>query len=176
MHHQRVTVKEAARLLNTTDHAVRQRLYRGTLQSEKDVEGRVFVLITDDLTGVHDETHDESHRESLNDSHPEKSPGGHPDEYVDGLIEELREHNRFLRDQLDKEREANRENRRLLAAALERIPELEAPQDTPVPASPESRDAAETPPEGGAKGGNAPPDSQEPSERRSWLHRFFFGP
>ena len=31
-----------------------------------------------------------------------------------------------LREQLDKEREANRENRRLLAAALERIPAIEA--------------------------------------------------
>jgi len=42
------------------------------------------------------------------------------------LVECLRDQVSYLRDQLDQEREANRENRRLLAAALERIPELEA--------------------------------------------------
>jgi hypothetical protein len=166
VNHQRVTVKEAARLLNTTDHAVRQRLYRGTLRSEKDVEGRVFVLITDDLTEVHDESHRESHSDSR--------PSEHHDGYAEGLIEELREQNRFLRDQLDKEREANRENRRLLAAALERIPELEGPRDTPSRVSPESPDDPEAPAEGMA-GEKTPPEPQKPSQRRSWLYRFFFG-
>jgi hypothetical protein len=37
----------------------------------------------------------------------------------------------FLYEQLEREREANRENRRLLAAALERIPAIEPPPDTP---------------------------------------------
>jgi hypothetical protein len=39
-----------------------------------------------------------------------------------------------LWEQLDKEREANRENHRLLAVALERIPAIEAgdERDTPV--------------------------------------------
>ena len=47
------------------------------------------------------------------------------------LVESLQDQVKYLREQLDAEREATRENRRLLAAALERIPELEAPPDTP---------------------------------------------
>ena len=41
----RASVKEAARLLDTSEHAVRQRLYRGSLESEKDERGNVVVLI-----------------------------------------------------------------------------------------------------------------------------------
>jgi hypothetical protein len=53
------------------------------------------------------------------------------------LISELRAHNDTLREQLEAERKAHAEARRLLAAALERIPpQLEAPQET--------TDAAET--------------------------------
>jgi hypothetical protein len=49
------------------------------------------------------------------------------DHPLSDLVEVLKDQVQFLRNQLDAEREANRENRRLLAAALERIPELEAP-------------------------------------------------
>src|SRR5215204_2951482 len=50
---------------------------------------------------------------------------------------------------------------------LERVKDLEAALKT--------QNASETPLEGSA-GGEAHPKSQEPSERRSWLYRFFFGP
>ena len=45
----RASVKEAARLLDTSEHAVRQRLYRGSLESEKDERGNVVVLIPESL-------------------------------------------------------------------------------------------------------------------------------
>jgi hypothetical protein len=82
----------------------------------------------------------------------------------DALIEELRAHNESLRSQLASEREANRENRRLLAAALERIPAIEAPPDTP-PSEP--REGPPSPSEGSVGVG---PTNEE---RRSWLRRFF---
>ena len=62
-----------------------------------------------------------------------------------------------LREQLEAERAANRENRRLLAAALERIPAIEAPADT---ASPASRDASVTSSEDGS-GTPAPPQEEQ---------------
>jgi Transposase len=58
----------------------------------------------------------------------------------DALITELRAHNATLREQLESERQAHSEARRLLAAALERIPpQLEPP--------PEAREAPDTPTE-----------------------------
>ena len=57
----------------------------------------------------------------------EQAPPGDP--HAAELVEVLREQVEDLRARLDREQEANRENRRLLAAALERIPELEAPRE-----------------------------------------------
>ena len=51
--------------------------------------------------------------------------------YSAELVGELRAHNTTLREQLEAEREANRENRRIIAALTSRIPELEAPQERP---------------------------------------------
>jgi hypothetical protein len=64
-----------------------------------------------------------------------------------------------------KEWEANRENRRIIAGLVQRVPELEGPR--------ESRDAPETASEDVGKGASVPPEPQEPTERRSWWRRFF---
>jgi hypothetical protein len=88
------------------------------------------------------------------------------------LVEALREQVADLREQLEAERSANRENRRLLAAALERIPpQLEAPPEDPE--SPES--ASET--SGSTQDREeSREESEEPSpERRSWWRRLFGG-
>ncbi len=63
-----------------------------------------------------------------------------------------------LRDQLEEAHAANRENRRIIATLTQRIPELEAPQETP--GASEEPDGVESPPKGA---------------RRSWLYRFFVG-
>ena len=76
-----------------------------------------------------------------------------------------------LRGQLDEAHAANRENRRIIAALTQRIPELEAPREAPA----EPRDGHETPFE--APGDTAATEySREPTQQRSWLYRFFFGP
>ncbi len=132
-----VTVKEAADILGVSQQAIRQRIYRGTLQHEKDADGRVYVLLTEDNAALHGGIHGETH-------------GGMPGVGGDLLVEELRDRLRYVEGQLEQEREANRENRRLLAAALERVPAVEAP----------------SPPERGARSQEA--HAQETAEPRKW--------
>src|ERR671916_2345018 len=107
----RVSVKEAARLLDTTEHAIRQRLYRGSLESEKDERGSVVVLLPEHLVS---DTAD-SQSEGEGDTQVEAA--------VSALVEALREQNRILHEQLREANESNRENRRLVAALTQRIPE-----------------------------------------------------
>jgi len=118
----RVSVKEAARLLATSEHAIRQRLYRGSLEAEKDERGNVTVLVPEHLVEPHGEVHGDTRREEQREAPAESA--------MPALIEELRDKNRILEEQLREANESNRENRRLLAALTQRIPELEPPQDT----------------------------------------------
>jgi hypothetical protein len=92
---------------------------RGTLRSDKGPDGRRYVY----LGPVAD---------SVTDTGAEEST---PHER-DALISEMRAHNETLRQQLEAERQAHAEGRRLLAAALERIPALEAPGDPETPSEP----------------------------------------
>jgi excisionase family DNA binding protein len=97
----RVTVSEAAQVLGISPEAVRMRIKRGTLRSMRRA-GRVYVLL-----GL------EPNTEHTTDRTPD-----HTEELI-----------RTLREQLELERQAHAEARRLLAAALERIPAIEAPQE-----------------------------------------------
>jgi Helix-turn-helix domain len=136
---QRFTVQEASRLLGISPEAVRTRLSRGKLKSAK--EGRrVYVLLEPHITSSDTGRTDDQTR------------------YVRSLEERV-EH---LRELLDGEREANRENRRIIAALTSRIPELE-----PGP-SPEASESRETPP-ADAPSTSAPPDA----EPRPWYRRIF---
>jgi hypothetical protein len=44
--HERLSVADAAKLLNITPEAVRQRIRRGTIEHEQTAEGRYFVYVT----------------------------------------------------------------------------------------------------------------------------------
>jgi hypothetical protein len=158
--HRRVTVPEAAKILAISPEAVRARIQRGTLVKDKASDGTVYVQLNADATRSNaEQRYDESHTSTRSNGDETTVEGD--------LNDVLREQVAFLRDQLAQEREANRENRRLLAAALERIPELEAP--------PHAREASETASEGQEGSGTAR-EQQEPAQRHSWLYRFFFGP
>jgi hypothetical protein len=142
----RLDLRGAAEVLGTSVDAVRKRIARGTLESEK-ADGKVYVWLddgapqsdTDALTSAKDET-----------------------------IAVLREQLEAERENLRAERNAHAEARRLLAAALERIPpQLEAPT---APA--ESRESPETPAEGRPSTTGAP-EAQEPAEPRPWWRRMF---
>src|SRR3954447_18968745 len=135
---QRVPVNAAAGILGISTEATRQRIKRGSLATERDADGNVLVLLKD--VGMR----------TNSDSTNTTGDGTH-DGTVDlsDLLESKDETIMLLRQQIEAEREANRENRRLLAAALERIPAIEAP---------EPRDAPETPSEG--EGGEDVPPEQ----------------
>ncbi len=138
-----VTVSEAAQALGITQEAVRMRIKRGTLRSEKRA-GRVYVLL-----GPRPAT-----------EHTTEQPTDHTEELITSLQE-----------QLAAERQAHAEARRLLAAALERIPpQLEAPASPEPRESPESPGPSETPTEG--DGG-----PQRTAERPWWrrVRRRMFG-
>jgi hypothetical protein len=130
---QRLDVREAAEVLGTTVDAVRKRIQRGSLESEK-VDDRVYVWLDT----------------------------GEPQSDTGALISELRAHNTTLHEQLESERQAHAEARRLLLRALERIPPaLEAPESS------EPRPGTSTPPE-------ASEGPHEPAER-PWWRRVFGG-
>ena len=117
----RLTVAQAAAALNISQDAVRKRIARGTIPHEKDDDGRVWVILDTDQ--------DTASKVRYTDQ---------PQSDKDALISEMRERVASLERQLESERQANSEHRRVLAAALERIPpQLEPPQNrlrvTPAP-------------------------------------------
>jgi hypothetical protein len=149
-------VQDASEVLGVSVDAVRMRVRRGSLEAEKDPDGRVYVRLDIDEDNV------ESERQV-----------GSSD-----LVEDLRDHVAYLRDQLDREREARTEERRrhdtIIAQLMQRIPELEpaartgADQEQPDPqetvaAEPERVDT-----------GPATAGSQT-SSQRSWWRRMFGG-
>jgi hypothetical protein len=104
---QRLTMQEAAEALGTSVDAVRMRARRGSLLSEKDPDGRVYVWVDSDES--------------------ETKPRLNGESTV--LIAAKDETIRVLHEQLEAEREAHREARRIIAGLVQRIPELEAPQE-----------------------------------------------
>ena len=141
MTQRRLTVHEAARRLGLSEGAVRMRVKRGTLEAEREA-GRLYVML-------------------------DAEPTTEPTDRTDELITELRDRVRSLEDQLGQERDANRENRRIIAALTSRIPELPAPQEPP--GDPESvvEEPERAEPRSGAVG------AQEPAERRGFWARLF---
>jgi hypothetical protein len=144
----RLTVREAASELGTTSEGVRSRIKRGTLQAERE-SGRVWVILQGTLArpGAAPPRPD--------DTQPGDQPGDRAGDRTE-LVDELRARVSSLERQLDLERDANRENRRLLAAALERIPALEPPEGPESASEPVA--TTETP---------AEPAEQEPHKEES---------
>src|SRR5215207_8035501 len=141
----RYTVAEAADMLGITTGAVRNRLSRGTLRSVKQ-GGTVYVLLPADTA-----------RDA------EQDAADRPPDRTDALMDEMRDRIADLREQVQAERQAHSESRRLLAAALERIPpQLEAPS--------EPREAPERGTDEQQGRGPLPEDTspQTPTERPWW--------
>jgi hypothetical protein len=133
---QRVTIAEAAEILGVTRDAVRKRIKRDSIRYETDEAGETYVYV------------DAS--ETVGDSVSDAS--GHDER--DMLIE-------FLRSELALWQEEARRKDHLLAAALERIPEIEPPPDAR-----DGREAASEAP-GGVEVG------PEQEEAVSWWRRLF---
>jgi len=146
---ERLTLRQAAARLGVSESAIRKRVERGTLRSDKGPDGRRYVYLDSVADSVADTGADAS-------ATPERN----------ALISEMHAHNETLREQLEAERQAHAEARRLLAAALERIPALEPP-----PEAPESPDTPSEP----APGSRTPPEPQTAPERVRWWRPMFGG-
>jgi hypothetical protein len=110
----RLTVLEAAEVLGVTVDAVRGRIRRGTLDSERE-SGTVCVWV------------ERAESDRPRPSAPRRGPS--PDQSE--LLGDLRGRVEDLREQLQAERQAHAEARRIIAGLVERIPQLEAPRETP---------------------------------------------
>jgi hypothetical protein len=153
---QRHSIPEAAKVLNITEEAVRQRVKRGTLDSIK-VSGKLYVLLEGDTSNDQSSTPNQP----VNDIQIDLSNDTSND--TSRLVDALEDEIAYLRRQLEQANERDRENRRIIAGLVQRVPELEP--------APEPRESPKRASEDTDKG-KPPPDM----ERRSWWQRFFFGP
>jgi hypothetical protein len=155
-----LTVPEAAKALGLTSEAVRSRVRRGTLVSERSEDGTLYVLVeatrSDAPTNL-------SHDQTL-------------------LIERLDSEVRFLREELisregtfkyreetfrqleEAWREESRRKDHIIAALTQCIPELEAASEQRESAKSDSDDAAK---------GDAPQEPTGDKNGQSWWRRLF---
>ncbi len=150
---QRVDLQTAAELLGISSDAVRKRAKRGTIPYETGVDGKLYVWVDGGETDVYP-----------------REAGDHREE----LVEELREQVAFLRRELEAERNAHAEARRITYTLAQRVPELESPRDEPhgpetVTDEPGGTSASEAPPERET----ASSQGTAPERRVSWWRRFF---
>ena len=153
----RLSVAQAAEVLGVTQAAVYKRIQRGTIEHDKDSEGRVFVYL-DAADIPSDKSMDE--------------PDASTDMSMDGsnsaeLIAELRTHNEHLRQEVEAWREEARRKDTILMTMAQRIPELEPAKDSSSEAAESPISSSEEPDKGNH------PEQQEPSQRRSWWRAFF---
>jgi hypothetical protein len=154
----RMMVPEAARSLGISPEAVRARLSRGTLPKEKDTDGAVYVILNADqsvndtqlnVDRTIDESQSNSDRKGV---HAQVNGDGTVDQ--SGTVEVLQDQIDYLREQLDQERQARTEERRrhdtLMAQLMQRIPEIESPQE---------------PPQASESAGEPLPDNKHPGSR-----------
>jgi len=149
----RHTVAEAADMLGISTGAVRNRLSRGSLRSVKE-EGTVYVLLPADMS-----------RDTGRDTRD--TPHDMPPSDSGALISAKDETISTLRDQLEAERQAHAEARRIIAGLVERIPPaIEAPQEPPGAAETAEEEAERAEPRPGA------PGAQEGAQRPWWRRMF----
>src|SRR5918994_130235 len=132
----RVTVAGAAARLGVKEQAIRKRIQRGTLTHDKDEDGRVYVYLD-----------------------PEDGATG-TGNGKDTLVQSLQDQIAYLRQEAEDWKEEARRKDTLIMSLTQRLPELEAPTESPG--------SLQTASEGAAKG-HIQGGQQEPSQRRSWL-------
>jgi excisionase family DNA binding protein len=145
---ERLSVTEAAERLGVSRDAIHKRIRMGSIEHEQGADGRFYVYVDASTTAA-----DASTDVSIDDR-------------TDLLIAEMQDRIRSLE-------EANRENRRIIAALTSRIPPMEAPASPESPQAPET--ATEQPgrvePQAPLEGAQAEPSGA--TERRSWWRRMF---
>jgi excisionase family DNA binding protein len=144
----RVTVEEAAKLLDVSVDAIRKRIERGTLRSEK-VEKTRYVLLDGVMT------------------HQDTDMTEHHDSDMTPLVVSMQDQIDTLKQELDDWKEEARRKDAILLTMAQRIPELEpAREDSPEPQrAPVSRSD-------NSGNGDLPPE-EERREKSSWWRRLF---
>jgi hypothetical protein len=101
---ERLSVADAAKLLNITPEAIRQRIRRGTIEYEQDENAKYYVYLQS-TEGVENNVHNNTNAD----------------------YSALRDHIVTLKSELEQRNEELRRKDHLLAAALERIPASGSP-------------------------------------------------
>jgi predicted ArsR family transcriptional regulator len=160
----RVTVQEAARRLGVKDEAIRKRIQRGTLEHDKDPNGRIYVYLDPSSVASEDASYDA---------------------FLTSLLDQVS----YLRSVLREERDARRRADTIIAqltqanaALAQRVPELETPQTHEEAAQRAAEEAARVHGQGAAgdpHGSMRPRDTAEFPARgslsRPWWKRVFGG-
>jgi len=133
--------------------AVRGRIKRNTIEHER-IGDRVYVLV------------DAAQARPGQDQDAAQAIDQGP------LVESLQDQVEYLRDQLRRANERDRENRRIIAALTQRIPAIEAPAEMPGQEPPEATTAATEQP-GRMEPQPSVEGAHEGTERRSWWREFF---
>ena len=122
----RITVSEAAHRLGVTPDAVRQRIRRGTIQHDKDPDGRTYVYLDPEAT----------RRDNVSDASRNE------------LVQSMQDQIDTLKSELEDWKEEARRKDTIIMTMAQRIPELEpASEPRESPASTIKRDGTEEPPE-----------------------------
>jgi hypothetical protein len=101
---------------------------------------------------------------------PDDTPGGMPPSDSDTLTSELHDRLRYVEGQLEAERQAHAEARRIIAGLVERIPpQLEAPSEARESPETASADPDREPPR------SATGRAREEASERPWWRRVFGG-
>ncbi len=142
----RVTIQEAAERLGVKEGAIRKRIERGTIESQKEPDnGRVYVYVDEPPAEDHDTGYDTGYDGGYDASYP----AGY-----DMLIRGQQEEIQFLRRELER-KDA------ILLSMTEGLKALEAPRG--------EREAPEAATEDTGKG-DVPPEQEKPV---SWWRRLF---
>ena len=159
----RVTVQEAAVLLGLSEDAVRSRLKRSTLGKEKAPDGTVYVLL-----GVAEWTDRPTTRQPTN---VQPTTGQATDQCAQSMmqahLDSLQDQIAHLHRQLEEAHEANRENRRIIAGLVQRVPELEPARESPS----EKRELPKTVSHSAPK--DEEPENDIGDSRPPWWRRIF---
>jgi hypothetical protein len=146
----RYTVDQAADILGISTGAVRSRLSRGTLRSVKE-SGTVYVLLPAGMPRDATDTQDDM-----------------PPSDSEALTSELRDRLRYVEAQLEAERQAHSEARRIIAGLVERIPAIEAPQEAS-----EASETVEEESERAAEQPHSATGGAQEGTQRPWWRRVF---
>lgn len=152
---QRMTLVEAADTLGISKEAVRKRVKRGSLSSDKGADGRVYVCLDTGTDTGGDTTQDKGTADL--------SPPS------DALLSEMRDRIAFLEQEMEAWREESRRKDTIIMNMTEAMKAISPPAEEEPP---ESRESPVTATEEMRESRPAGGDAQEGAQRPWWRRRF----